>query len=190
MIFSNYAKAMLLIGMTTWALCELDIFNAPIKLAEKSNVFDHDLGDQKLFGDQYKVVVDWGNTEFVYGNGEQLIELKRMKYETFDLSWIPFFKHYSTEGEWRIEGFPSNRKHIEADYSVKKFGLVSRRDVISSARAQVSKRLLKAFTEQSFYNDRMEDIQIKFGSNFDAIKASVHQKNANNATKAGLLDMK
>lgn len=176
MKFSNYAKALLLIGLSTWSLCELDVFNLPLQLAEKNKVFDYDFGDHKLHKDQYKIIVDWGKTEYIYGNGDKLIQLKRVKYNTFDLSWVPFFKHYKTEGEWRVEGFPIEREHIEANYSVKKFGFVSRKDVLTHAQEKVSKKILKAFSEQSFYDDPMQDVQIKLGVDFDKLRSKCFPK--------------
>ncbi|NJK82948.1 MAG: hypothetical protein HC912_03165 [Saprospiraceae bacterium] len=67
------------------------------------------------------------------------MNLKRTNYTTFDLSWVPFFKHYYTKGEWKVEGFPYERENLEAKYSVKKFGLLSRKDVIFDAQKAISK---------------------------------------------------
>ncbi len=157
----NTAKVMLILGLLVWAVAEANLLNAPIKLSESVNVFDYDFGDYKLYPAQCQIVVDWGNAKYYYGEGEHKVHLKRTSQTTVDLSWIPFFKHYYTTSEWKVEGFPYERENLEAKYSVKKVGLISRKEVIFEAREATSKKLIRSFMSQSFYNNPLNELKIK-----------------------------
>lgn len=157
----NMAKAMLISGLLIWAIAESNLLNAPIKLSESVDVFDYDFGDYKLYPAQCQIIVDWGNTKYYYGEGEYQLNLKRVSHNTFDLSWVPFFKHYYTKSEWKVEGFPYQRENLEVKYSVKNFGLISRKDIIFDAREAISKKLIRSFLNQNFYNNRLNELEVK-----------------------------
>ncbi len=157
----NTAKVLLISGLLIWAVAESNLLNAPIKLTESVDVFDYDFGDYKLYPAHCQIIVDWGGTKYYYGEGKYQINLKRISYTTFDLSWMPFFKHYYTESEWKVEGFPYERENLEAKYSVKKFGLVSRKDVIFDAQKAISKKLIRSFVAQNLYDKRLDELEIK-----------------------------
>jgi hypothetical protein len=157
----NTAKAILILGLLFWAVAESNLLNAPIKISESVNVFDYDFGDYKLYPAQCQITVDWGNTKYYYGEGEHKVNLKRTSQITFDLSWVPFFKHYYTKSEWKVEGFPHERENLEAKYSVKKIGLISRKDVIFEAQEATSKKLIRSFMNQSFYDNQLNELKVK-----------------------------
>lgn len=149
---SYFAKILLIAGLVVWGASEWNLLNTEAKIQRHVEVFDHDYGDDQMFSDEYRVVVDWGDQQYVYGNGAKEIILKRSSSWTYDLSWVPFFKSYRQKSVWTAEGIPFPREDMDLTVKYASYGFVSRSDVISSARMRASKQLISSFKEQSFYD--------------------------------------
>lgn len=148
---SYLAKILLVSGLFIWGASEWNLLNTEARIQRHVEVFDHDYGDDRMFSEEYRVVVDWGDQQYVYGNGYKEITLKRSSSWTYDLSWVPFFKSYRQKSVWTAKGTPFHREPIDLTVKYASYGFVSRSDVISAARMRASKRLIQSFQEQSFY---------------------------------------
>jgi hypothetical protein len=153
------AKILLVVGLFIWGASEWNVLNSAAQLKNDVEVFDHDFGDDKLFPEQYRVVVDWGDQQYIYGKGHKEIILRRKSSWTYDLSWIPFFKSYRQRSVWSVSGVPFSRSSIDLKINQTAYGFVSRKDVISQSRERASKRLIRSFREQSFYPDRFLNVK-------------------------------
>ncbi|MEM1325299.1 MAG: hypothetical protein AAGI23_05060 [Bacteroidota bacterium] len=153
------AKILLVVGLLIWGASEWNLLNSAAQLKSDVEVFDRDFGDDKLFPQQYRVVVDWGDQQFIYGEGREEIVLKRKSSWTYDLSWIPFFKSYKQRSEWSVSGVPFNRASIDLKIDQKTYGFVSRKDIIAQSRERASKQLIRSFRDQSFYANPLLDFK-------------------------------
>ncbi|MEM8524237.1 MAG: hypothetical protein AAGG68_06325 [Bacteroidota bacterium] len=156
------AKTLLLLGLITWGLSENNLINGDVSLKNEIEVFDHDLGDHKLFPHTYKLVVDWGNQKFTYGTGCQTITLKPNSKITYDLSWSPFFKNYYQSSIWTVEGLNFERAPIDLKMNIKRYGLVSRSEMRSEMRLEATRQLLKTFQSQTFYDSPFLNTKSRF----------------------------
>lgn len=153
------AQTLLILGLLTWGFSELNILNGDAEIKQEVEVFDHDFGDKKLFSTDYKVIVDWGNQKFIYGSGRQIIRLKKRSSWTYDMSWIPFFKSYQQRIEWDVEGLAFDRAPLELKLKSKRFGFVSRSEMLRKNREAASKALIKSFQSQTFYQIPFRNIK-------------------------------
>lgn len=145
------AKTLLLLGLFLWGFSEWNIINSDASLQNSVEVFDYDFGDQKTFPRDYKMIVDWGNQQFVYGSGQRIVRFTKQSSWTYDMSWIPFFKSYQQKIRWKVEGLAFDRQPIEVKLKSKRFGFVSRAEMLKDSRTKASKALLKSFQERTFY---------------------------------------
>jgi len=146
------AKALLLIGLIAWGVSENNLINASVDIQNKVEAFDHDFGEKKLFPQEYKVVVDWGNQKYTYGSGQQTITLKPTHSLTYDLSWVPFFKNYYQSTTWIVEGINFDRAPIELKMKIKRYGFISRSEMRAEMRKEATYQILKSFQSQTFYH--------------------------------------
>jgi len=149
---SELAKTLLIVGLLTWGLSENNVINADIQLQNKIESFDYDLGNQKVFPSDYKIIIDWGKQQFVYGTGNNIITMKKSSSFTYDMSWIPFFKTYNSQSIWEIEGLQFKRSPIRVKYKAKRYGFISRSEMIKNMRKEISQELIKSFNTQTFYH--------------------------------------
>lgn len=156
------AKILLLVFITLWGCSEWNVINANFTFGSKLDVFDKDFGDRKVFLDDYSIAVNWENQKHCYTeSAEEELVLQKVKSFVVDMSWVPFFKHYHIKSTWQVAGFPDERKPIEVSYTVKKFGLVSRNDVMNEVQQKISEGLVAELKSQSFYAPDLKNFQIR-----------------------------